>query len=876
MLLGWLGMACVVQAQSLVSTYGIGCCAFGWAVTETPDLDADGRPDFAVGAIGQGRLFAYSASSATPLVNVQLSGSDFGYALSWVPDVDGDGRAELVAGAPNLGAGVVQLVSGANGSVLRQIAAPAGASLFGSAVSGVDDINGDGRGDILVGAPGGAGSAHFFSGADGSLLRSVSAPVANGAFGMGIAAVSDHDGDGRPDAVIGAPRASGGRAYVVSTASGSVLRTFSPQNSGFSFGEFFVADAGDVDGDGRSDVYVGAYSESNGSGAAYVFSGADGSRLLRIAGANAEGLGPGRGAGDVDGDGRADLVIGSYTYSGSGVSQGGRVRVFSGRDGSVLEEVTGSVAGGQLGFDAVGVGDVTGDGRLDFIAAQTGAGSVHLYAGNVDRGNAFVINPGLTGAWSDPAASGQGFLFEVIESQSLIAGGWYTHVAQSPGATQEQRWLTYVGGYDGDLATMTLYLTRGGQFTVGGGITDSEVGTLTIRFIDCLNAVAEYSVFANAISGEGDPVSGAVLTGTIPLRRVTPADQCEALSDFAELSKQFQQVLDDSVAAQGIIGSQASVRVPGYPVWNGVSGTEDDVAPMRPELLIGTGSITKMITVVAALRLVDRGVIDFDDRLVQWFPDQPNLDPGITVRQAMHQVSGIADYMANATLTNQVFADLQRVWTPDELRQFIGPPNFAPGTAWQASNSNSLLLGRIVELETGKSLAEFMREELFGGLQSIWLAGFGEAPSPVSTQWFIDGAGTRLNVNESNFGPSLFTFRREVQASAGDVAAFTERLFRGDLLSAPTRAAMLEIVPDDGGIPGQTGGGLGIRRYNLLGRTLYGHSGGTPNSSAFVLFDPATGIVASVSVNQNGPSHGQSHFQTAPALLQAALDFVGG
>ena len=82
---------------------------------------------------------------------------------------------------------------------------------------------------------------------------------------------------------------------------------------------------------------------------------------------------------------------------------------------------------------------------------------------------------------------------------------------------------------------------------------------------------------------------------------------------------------------------------------------------------------------------------------------------------------------------------------------------------------------------------------------------------------------------------------------------------------------MLTIVPDDGGIPGQTGGGLGIRRYNYLGRTLYGHSGGTPNSSALVLYDPVTGIVAGVSMNQDGGSHGQSHFRTAPALLQAAL-----
>jgi D-alanyl-D-alanine carboxypeptidase len=349
----------------------------------------------------------------------------------------------------------------------------------------------------------------------------------------------------------------------------------------------------------------------------------------------------------------------------------------------------------------------------------------------------------------------------------------------------------------------------------------------------------------------GDPVGGPGPTEPLPTR--------------------LQRILTDSAAANGVIGAQAAVRIPGLPVWIGVTGVNRPGDAMRPELMIGTGSISKMITAVAALRLVDRGLIRLDDPIGRWFPAVPNVDPTITVERLLQNTSGLADYSAGPNFGAVILADPARTWLPTELLPFIGPPLFVPGTGWDASNTNRLLLGMIVEQETGQSLGAFLAAELFGGFSSTWLAGDGIAPGPLADQWFVDGAGNRTNYTTTFFGPALFSARREVHTSAGDLAAFAERLFAGELLSPATKAAMLTIVPDDGSIAGQTGGGLGIRRYDFLGRTLYGHSGATSNSTALVLFDPATGIVAAVSVNQNGPSHRQSHFRLTPALLQAAI-----
>ena len=164
-------------------------------------------------------------------------------------------------------------------------------------------------------------------------------------FGTSVSGAGDVNGDGVADVIVGASQDDNngdrsGSARVLSGADGSVLYNFDGDSSRFGilFGNS-VSGAGDVNGDGFADLFVGAVSDdSNGqnSGSARVLSGADGSVLYDFDGDTGDSFGISiSDAGDLNGDGFADLIVGAPSSDDDG-DRNGFARVFSGVDGSVL------------------------------------------------------------------------------------------------------------------------------------------------------------------------------------------------------------------------------------------------------------------------------------------------------------------------------------------------------------------------------------------------------------------------------------------------------------------------------------------------------------------------------------------------------------
>jgi hypothetical protein len=238
-----------------------------------PDISGDGLADVIIAAPHapvdgrmRGVVVARSPKTGKELwKHAETESENLGWDLTLAGDQDGDGHPDLFVGAPAGDTGRVYLLSGKDGTVLRTYAPREEAGSFGWYVALVDDLDGDGHPDLAVGAPFAkdAGAAWVLSSASGSELHHWKGTDRRGGFGGVVAAVSDLDGDGKGEIVVAAPgtedqtRSIPGELRIYSGATGKELRHWSGSQPGELFGRMVVA-AGDLDGDGVEDLAIGA------------------------------------------------------------------------------------------------------------------------------------------------------------------------------------------------------------------------------------------------------------------------------------------------------------------------------------------------------------------------------------------------------------------------------------------------------------------------------------------------------------------------------------------------------------------------------------------------------------------------------------------
>jgi len=387
------------------------------------DVNRDGRSDLIVGSPGHdepsvgddaGRVSVFlsgpaglSTSPAIELTPSDGAGSLFGGALAGLGDVNGDGLEDVAVAAPYFTGtferqGQVLVLAGAGATGLGETlwaASPSPArTVFGQEVVRMGDVTGDGLDDLAVAAPAervgaGIGGVYVYAQtgtgfADAPIGR-LAAPDPDGtAFGYSLAG-GDLDGAPGVELVLGAytwgPASPTGRhrgAVYGSTFDGapSVIGPRLPTTDGDANVGSDIA-VGQLLGDGRADVAVGAFHEATGDGAVYVYP--DGSLLagapppLRLAApVPVARFGTRLAVADVDADGLDELLVGAYAVDGSA----GAVYVYSlARDGSEAPprwRLTGAPAGAQLG-SALVAADLDGDGD------DEGAGRAYRPAGGL-------------------------------------------------------------------------------------------------------------------------------------------------------------------------------------------------------------------------------------------------------------------------------------------------------------------------------------------------------------------------------------------------------------------------------------------------------------------------------------------------------------
>ena len=330
-------------------------------------------------------------------VNGPFPPGGFGASVGAAGDLNQDGRPDVAVGAPAAQPpgggtfGAVTAISG-TGHVLWTTFGPA-QSKFGHAVTAVGDVDLDGRIDLAVGATGGAGRTYVVD--QGSVITWTATGPLEGP-GYSVAAAGDVDGDGADDILTGQPHYdvtgfnNEGRAMILSPANNAALATWTGAQIGGHFG-LAVAAPGDVDGDGTADHAVGGAVPANNlievPGELHVFSGATLATITATFGVEDEQLGTDVSfAGDLDGDGRAEVWAVAPGYDLPDANDVGRAIAVD-HTGAVVA----SVAGDQGPFQRYGDGCV---GEIDFDGDPSVGGAFTIYGRGFEPG--FGLFPNAT------------------------------------------------------------------------------------------------------------------------------------------------------------------------------------------------------------------------------------------------------------------------------------------------------------------------------------------------------------------------------------------------------------------------------------------------------------------------------------------------
>jgi FG-GAP repeat/FG-GAP-like repeat len=277
--------------------------------------------------------------------------------------------------------------------------------VVGFAVSGTQDLDNDSLPELFIGYKGIA-QARTISGVSGEVILVLDSVTPSGSFGMQLTSLSDVNGDGVPDILVGAGGTTtvfgcweAPKGTVFSGSTGAPLHQFTgwPACKAFPFSADGI---GDFDSDGFDDILVGfpkSYINITPHGIAYIFSGKTGDTLATLMGENdfpiANRFGESvANAGDYNADGYQDFIIGAPRNS-VGAIAAGRAYVFSGRNLDTLAIFTGIPPGGHLGASVDGAGDVNNDGFSDVLVADVG--KVFVYSGK-DNSTLYVFElPGV-------------------------------------------------------------------------------------------------------------------------------------------------------------------------------------------------------------------------------------------------------------------------------------------------------------------------------------------------------------------------------------------------------------------------------------------------------------------------------------------------
>jgi CubicO group peptidase (beta-lactamase class C family) len=262
--------------------------------------------------------------------------------------------------------------------------------------------------------------------------------------------------------------------------------------------------------------------------------------------------------------------------------------------------------------------------------------------------------------------------------------------------------------------------------------------------------------------------------------------------------------------------------------------------PVTPDTQFQIGSITKQFTAAAILQLVEGGQLSLDDRLGRFLPSYVQ-GRGVTIRELLGQTSGIPDYLEGDVTESST----HRVGFDAILARVDHKPlDFAPGTFWAYSNTNYLILGRIIELVSHENYESYLREHV---LEPAGLTHTGFMQESPRSDGYVGGASGA--VPASPLDASWAGAAGELVSTASDILTWDKALLSGAIISPADVALMRE----DGRLASgeDTGYGFGWFVDRDGSRERIWHGGNTWGFASSNVTYPQDGVTIVVLANLN-------------------------
>ncbi|MEV6839299.1 serine hydrolase domain-containing protein [Streptomyces sp. NPDC051133] len=374
-------------------------------------------------------------------------------------------------------------------------------------------------------------------------------------------------------------------------------------------------------------------------------------------------------------------------------------------------------------------------------------------------------------------------------------------------------------------------------------------------------AVAAGTLLAPIAAG---PAGAAPFAPSAGLTAGSPGPSATA-ADVRAMTPEVARRLDVSVRrvmhVANIPGVTVGIWTPGQPSYVRSFGVADRSTgrKMAPDLYMRIGSETKTFTVTALLQLVDRGKARLDDPIGRYVDGVPGGNR-ITLRQLAEMRSGLFNYSEDPGFFKALTADPQRSFTPRQLLaySFKHPVMFPPGAKFFYSNTNLILLGLVVEKQSGQHLGDYIKRNILdpAGMRHTLFPAGNEFPAPHA-QGYTEQTANGGQADAADWNPSWGWAAGAMISTLEDLHTWAPTVATGRfpdgrrMVGAATQKQRL-ITPATSSI---TGAGYGLGIFDVQG--WIGHNGSLPGYESLTVHLPSTGTTLVALLNTDTDYRGQ-------------------